>query len=105
MAQRSAEIRASLAQYKFNTEVRTQCVCDLVTVFEARELPIVNEVEKYVLNDSLNAMKDEYNIYEMYFYENEEEFLDDDDYEELSEELFDVADFVDKVNDQALELL
>ena len=103
MAQRSAEIKASLAKYKFNTEVRIQSVNELVTLFESKES--INEVEKYVLNGSLNAMKDEYDIYEKYFYENEEEFLDDDDYEELSDELFEVDDFIDKVNDQALKLL
>ena len=68
-------------------------------------MPIINEVEKYVLNGSLTAMKDEYKVYERYFYENEEEFLDDNDYEELSEELFEAEDLVDEVNDRALKLL
>ena len=40
MAKKSAEIRASLAEYKFNTDVRIECVCDLITEFETRESPI-----------------------------------------------------------------
>ena len=34
-------------------------ISDLVTHFEARETPI-NDIEKYVFNDILMAMKDEY---------------------------------------------
>ena len=102
MAQSIAEIKASLAKYKFNTEFRIQSVYNIVNEFKNKES--LNDCEKYVLNLTLNTMKDEYEIYEDFWYENHCEFAAAEDFDDLADELYAVEKSVDKLENQALEL-
>ena len=97
-----ASIKARLAKYKFNTEFRIQSVYNIVNEFKNKES--LNDCEKYVLNLTLNTMKDEYKLYEDFWYENHYEFAAAEDFDDLADELYAVEKSVDKLENQALEL-
>ena len=102
MAQRSAEIKASLAKYKINTECRIQSVYNILEEFKNKES--LNDCEKYVLNLTLNTMKDEYEIYENFWYENHYELAAAEDFDDLADELYAVEKSVEKLENQARRL-
>ena len=103
MAQRSVKIKASLAEYNFNTKVRFQCVNDLVNEFETNNS--MDEFGASVLDQALSIMEEEYEIYENYWWDHENEINSDDDYDELSNEVLETMNNLNRAKDEALDLL
>ena len=96
-------IKARIVEYKINTQCRIQSVYNIIDEFKNKES--LDDCEKYVLNLTLNTMKDEYEIYENFWYENHCEFAAADEFDDLADELYAVEKSVDKFENQALKLM
>ena len=103
MTQRSAEIKACLAKFKFDTEVRVQSVKDFLR--ELKNEKSIDDFVKSVLDQSLSTLEDEYEKYENYWWDLENEINCDDDYDELSDEVLETMSHVNRVKDEASDLL